>query len=449
MKSRELELIKKFYFIGIGGISMSSLAKFLSLKGYEVSGSDMIRSETTESLAFYGIRVFIGSEEHRMELIESDAVVYTDAINATNKEWIKAKSLNKNLYSRAELLGIICQEFSHVITVAGSHGKTTCTSMCAHILKSVNAPFTAHIGGEDSTFGNFCSLGMEYFLTEACEYKKNMLKLKSDTAILLNIDREHMECYQDETELLQSFKQYAASARTAFVCADDEKCCELGEFPSFGIDNHIADYRAIDLRESGEKYSFTVEEYGKPLCRVRLNAIGRCNVYNAIAAFAAVRSLGFHEKEIVKGLETFTAVRRRFEKIGSYKGATFICDYAHHPREIASTVKTAEGICKGKLFVVFQPHTYSRTKLLMEEFIKALRPIKNLMIFKTYPAREKYDMEGSAELLAQTIGNCLYAENIYVLRTWLKKTVKEGDIVLFLGAGDIYYAAQYLLKDLK
>lgn len=449
MHLKELELIKKVYFIGIGGVSMSSLAKFLSLKGYEVSGSDMFRSETTESLAFYGIRVYIGSEENRLELMECDAVVYTDAISDTHKELLKARKLQKRLYSRAELLGVICRAFSHVITVAGSHGKTTCTSMCAHILKNVNAPFTAHIGGEDSVFGNFCSQGMEYFLTEACEYKKNMLKLKSDTALLLNIDKDHMECYQDEAELLQSFKQYVSSAKTAFVCADDEKCGSLGDFPSFGIENHTADYRAIDLRESGEKYSFTVEEYGKPLCRVRLNAIGRCNVYNAIAAFAAIRSLGFHEKEIAKGLETFTAVRRRFEKIGSYKGATFICDYAHHPREIISTVLTAEGICKGKLFVVFQPHTYSRTKLLMDDFVKSLRPIKNLMIFKTYPAREKYDAEGSAELLAQTIGGCLYAENVYVLRTWLKKTVKEGDVVLFLGAGDIYYAAQYLLKDLK
>lgn len=444
-----LKEIKKVYFIGIGGVSMSALAKFLSLKGCEVSGSDALRSEMTESLAFYGIRVFIGIEENRLELIECDAVVYTDAIKEAHKELQKAKKLHKKLYSRGELLSILCEEFSNIITVAGSHGKTTCTAMCAHILKYVNAPFTAHIGGEDSRFGNFCSLGMEYFLTEACEYKKNLLKLKSDTAILLNIDRDHMECYQDETDLINCFRQYVSSAKTAFVCADDEKCKTLGEFPSFGIHNSMADYRALDLRESGEKYSFTVEEYGKAVCRVRLNAIGRCNIYNALAAFAAVRSFGFNEKEIAKGIETFTAVRRRFEKIGAYRGAAFICDYAHHPREIISTIATAEGICKGKLFVVFQPHTYSRTKLLMQEFVKVLRPIKNLMIYKTYPAREKYDAEGSAELLTQAVGNCLYAENIYVLRMWIKKTVKEGDIVLFLGAGDIYYAAQYLLKDLK
>lgn len=449
MRLESLKEIKKVYFIGIGGISMSSLAKFLSVNGYAVSGSDIQRTETTESLAFYGIHVFIGVEANRLELVECDAVVYTDAVKDNHKELQKAHSLGKICYSRGELLRLICDEFPHVITVAGSHGKTTCTAMCAHILKAVAAPFTAHIGGEDGTFGNFCAYGSEYFLTEACEYKKNLLKLRSEIAILLNIDKDHMECYRDEAELSDCFRQYVESAKTAFVCADDEKCRALGDFPSFGIRSSTADYRAVDLRENGERYSFTVEEYGKPICRVRLNAIGRCNIYNALAAFSAVRSFGFREKDIVRGLESFTAVRRRFERIGTYRGATFICDYAHHPSEILSTVATAEGICKGKLFVVFQPHTYSRTKLLMQEFVQALRPIKNLMIFKAYPAREKYDAEGSAELMAQTIGGCLYAENMYILRMWLKKTLKEGDIVLFLGAGDIYYIAQYLLKDLK
>ena len=154
-------------------------------------------------------------------------------------------------------------------------------------------------------------------------------------------------------------------------------------------------------------------------------------------------------EEIKQGLEAFQAVKRRFEKVGAYRGASVICDYAHHPREIVSTVKTAQGICKGNLYVVFQPHTYSRTRLLMHEFISALRPVSNLMIFKTYAAREEFEWEGSGESLAKRIGNCLYCENIYTLKTWLNKTVREGDLVLFLGAGDIYHIAQYLVKELK
>lgn len=428
---------------------MSALAKLLAVCGYEVSGSDGVKGEQTEALAFYGIKVYIGVDAERGELCSADTVVYTDAIAEDHAELQQAKRLQKTIYGRAEFLGMLCAEFSHVTAVAGSHGKTTCTSMCAHVLKSANVEFTAHIGGDDQTFGNFYSCGFDHIVTEACEYKKNLLKLKAEAAIVLNIDRDHMECYQDERDMIDSFRTYCEQAKTAFICADDEKCLRLGEYATFGIKNVLSDYRATELRSNGERYSFTVEEYGKALCRVRLKAIGRCNVYNALAAFAAMRSYGFDEKEIAKGLETFSAVRRRFEKIGSYHGASFICDYAHHPREISSTLATVASVCRGELYVVFQPHTYSRTKLLLGDFVNVLRPIKNLMLYKTYPAREKFDEEGSAERLAQHLGSCLYAENVYVLKMWLKKTVREGDVVLFLGAGDIYYAAQYLLKELK
>lgn len=427
---------------------MSALAKLLTTCGYTVSGSDGVRGEETESLAFYGIKAYIGVDGERAELQEADAVVYTDAIAQDHAELATAKRLCKRIYARAELLQIVCDAFPHTIAVAGSHGKTTCTSMCAHILRSVGVPFTAHIGGEDGDFGNFYTTGRDYFVTEACEYKRNLRKIKAEIAVVLNIDRDHMECYTGEEDLVNCFRSFCLSAKTAFVCADDEKCARLGDLSTFGIQNVLSDYRAVDLRAVGEKYSFTVEEYGKALCRVRLNAIGRCNVYNALAAFATLRSYGFHEREIKRGVEDFTAVKRRFEKIGAYHGASFVCDYAHHPREIAATVATAKGICKGRLYVVFQPHTYSRTKLLMDDFIAALRPIEYLAIYKTYPAREKYDAEGSAETLAQRVGS-LYMENVYVLRTWLKKTVREGDTVLFLGAGDIYYAAQYVLKELS
>ncbi len=428
---------------------MSALAKFLSTNSYEVSGSDEVRGESMETLAFYNVKTFIGVDENRKELLHADLIVYTDAIPLQHKELHKAFALHKKIYGRAELLGKIAEDFSHVIAVAGSHGKTTCTAMCAHVLKYANVPFTAHIGGADSLLGNFYYSGREYLVTEACEYKKNLLKVHADTGILLNIDYDHMECYNGEQDLVETFKKYCENAQTAFVCADDTRCLGLGDFSTFGIKNSLADYRASDLRANGEKYTFTVEEYGRAICRVRLNAIGRCNIYNALAAFAAMRSFGFHENDIQKGLEDFIAVKRRFEGLGEYKGARFICDYAHHPKEISSTLATMEGVCKRNLYVVFQPHTYSRTKLLLHEFVEVLRPIKNLMIYKTYPAREKYDEEGSAQRLAHVVGNCLYAENIYVLKMWIKRTVREGDVVLFLGAGDIYYAAQYLLNELK
>ena len=449
MKFKGLKKAKKIYFIGIGGVSMSALAKLLALRGYCVSGSDEQKGEQTDMLAFYGVKTYFGEQENREELIASDIVVFTDAIPLENKELQSAIRLQKTVYSRAELLQIISGEFSNVIAVAGSHGKTTCTSMCAHILKELKAPFTAHIGGEDAFFKNFYSSGTEYLVTEACEYKQNLLKLSPSVAILLNIDKDHMECYPSVDALTDVFYQFCKQSKVAFVCADDERCVAFEKFPTFGISNPLSDYRAVQIRGNGERYSFVVEEYGRAICRVRLKTIGYCNIYNALAAFAAMRSFGFEEKEICKGIENFTAVKRRFEKIGSYKGASIICDYAHHPREIKSTLHTAKGICKGTLYVVFQPHTYSRTKLLMEEFVEVLRLIKNLVIYKTYPAREKYDGAGSAKTLSQMVGDCLYAENAYVLKTWIKSTLKDGDCLLFLGAGDIYHVAQHLLRELS
>ena len=215
---------KKIYFIGVGGVSMSALAKLLCVCGYQVSGSDAVKGEETENLLFYGVKVYIGVNENRLELLEADVVIYTDAISAENAELQKAKRMEKRIYSRAEFLGVLCREFSFITAIAGSHGKTTCTSMCAHVLKSVGVPFTAHIGGLDYAFGNFYSSGFEHFLTEACEYKKNLLTIAADKAVVLNIDRDHMECYQDESELVDCFRQYCEQAKSAFICADDEKC---------------------------------------------------------------------------------------------------------------------------------------------------------------------------------------------------------------------------------
>lgn len=442
-----LKAFKRIYFIGVGGVSMSALAKLASVCGCAVSGSDGAKSEETETLAYHGVRVYHGSDGEREVLRQADLVVYTDAIPETHAELLAAKNSGKAVWSRAEFLGKVAACFPHTLAVAGSHGKTTCTAICAHILRSAKTAFTAHIGGFDSAFGNFYTCGEDFFVTEACEYKKNFLLLRPEAAIVLNIDRDHLECYEDETDMERCFRAYCDAASRVFVCADDERALRLGDHVGFGIDNPLSDYRATNLRAVGERYSFVLEEYGKTSGRVRLNAVGKCNVYNALAAIAAMRSFGFSLRETIRGVESFTAVKRRFERIGAYCGASVICDYAHHPKEISATVATATGICKGKLYVVFQPHTYSRTKLLLDEFVAALRSVGNLMIYKTYAAREKYDAEGSAATLARAVGNCLYTENVYALRTWLQKTVQEGDVVLFLGAGDIYYVAQYLLRE--
>ena len=416
--------------------------------GYEVTGSDAVCGELVERLRLRGATVLTGEERNASLVQRADVAVYTDAVPVSDEERATAVRLGKTVYARADLLRLVAQAFPYAVSVAGSHGKTTCTAMCAHILRAANVPFTAHIGGEDCTFSNFFCNGGEYFVTEACEYKKNLLKIHAEVRILLNIDYDHMECYRDEKELADTFLQYCSGAKTAIVCADDTRCEKVKNAVTFGLQNPSADYLAVRLQSRKERYSFTVQEYGKPLCRVRLSAVGKCHVYNALAAFAAMRSYGFSEREICQGLQSFQGVKRRFEEMGMLYGATVVCDYAHHPKEILSTVQTAQKTCKGNLYVVFQPHTYSRTKTLMESFVSCLKPMERLLIYKTFPAREKYDEQGSAETLAKRVG-CLYADSAKALKTWLARSAKENDCILFLGAGDVYYLAEYLVKEGK
>lgn len=234
---------------------MSALAKFLLAGGYEVAGSDMTAGEQTEELALCGVKIFIGGDAGNPLLRDADAVVYTSAVSEENAELKEARARGKKIWKRSEFLNVVSKTFSHVTAVAGSHGKTTCTAMCAHILRETNVPFAAHIGGEDGDFGNFYMSGRDFFVTEACEYKKNLLEIEAETAILLNIDRDHMECYDGMEDLVDTFRQYCNSADTAFVCADDERCASLGEFSTFGIKNPRSDYRAVNIRQSGQKYS--------------------------------------------------------------------------------------------------------------------------------------------------------------------------------------------------
>ncbi len=425
---------------------MSALAKYLKMQNYTVSGSDIVVNEEITALEEMGVLVYIGHSSSNLS--NAQTVVYTDAISPDNEELSSAKERGILCISRMQLLNAVARDFPVVITVAGSHGKTSTTSMCAHILLKSGLPFTAHIGGRDGELDNFYTNGKNYFLTEACEYKKNLVAFsKIQFAAWLNCDKDHLECYENFEGLKGTFYAYAAQAERSIVNADDQNITPPPNALTFGIKTQNCNYQAVSLKQSGERYAFTVLEYGKKICRIRLRALGRFQVYNALAATALMRAAGVDVKSIVKGLESFTGVKRRFEKMGEIFGAEFFCDYAHHPTEIEKVVNLAKKRKKGKLFVVFQPHTYSRTKFLMEEFQAVLAEVDNLIIYKTYPAREVFDAAGSAYTLHRKIENSLYAESARELEVFMKKSVKSGDTVLFLGAGDIYYlAGQLLLK---
>lgn len=427
--------------IGIGGVSMSALAMLLHDCGASVRGSDIRESDFTRKLRKKGISVSIGEDEE----ITENVVVYTGAVDGRHPQLIRAKRAGKRLLSRAELLGTIAEKYPHVLSVAGCHGKTSTTSMLGHIFLRNKCGFTCHIGGEDLILGNYYRSGDGYFITEACEFKRSFLKLYSDTALILNIDRDHTDCYSDEESLFAAYRQFAAQAKQVVVNADDVRARSIPHTASFGL--YSGDYRAERLMPEGERYSFLIAERGIPLIRVSLSAIGKVHAENALAAFACARLAGFSAQEIKSGLESFRGVKRRFENVGSLNGAPVICDYAHHPREIAAAFQTAQKICKGTVRLVFQPHTYTRTRDLMDAFVSTLKEAESPIVYKTYAAREPFDGRGSAYALVSRLPEAVYVQSPEQLRRRLLDATEPDDLVLVLGAGDIYEIAKSISEN--
>ncbi len=436
MNFAEIASFSGIYFIGIGGVSMSALACCLKDKGFAVRGSDAQESSFTQMLRRRGIPVHIGEDEEIFE----DLVVVTGAILPSNRQLRSAGEQKKRVVTRAELLGAVAGEFTHVVSVAGCHGKTTTSCMLAHILRACQRPFTCHIGGEDLELGNYFCDGGEYFVTEACEFKRSFLELKSEIGVVLNCDRDHTDCYKTKAELLQAYREFAAKSEMAVVNADDVHARSIPHALSFGL--HNGDIRATSLRSDREIYSFTVEEKDIPVVRIRLNVIGVFNVMNALAAYACARLLGITPEEIKRGIEYFHGVRRRFERVGTFCGVPLVCDYAHHPREIAATLFTAQHICEGKVRLVFQPHTFTRTRDLMDDFIAALSKADAPVIYSTYAAREAYDFAGSAVRLTGMLPSAVYISSPERLSAYLKREIGPKDMVLVLGAGNIYDVAK-------
>lgn len=438
MRFKFLEKFESFYFIGIGGVSMSGLAKYALSLGKRVGGSDISANEYTDELVKLGAEISFLSEAD--DIADYEVIVYTDAIKENDLRLCKAKELSKVIIPRGQFLYEVSRNFKKVIAVAGCHGKTTCTSMLAHVFSAAGKKFTAHIGGKDLTFANFYCSGNDFFITEACEYKKNFLLLKPDISVVLNSDADHLECYESEEELKEAYLRFADSADVAVSLYCD---LPVSYGLSFGFDKS-ADYYAKNIKSSVGEYSFTVFEGASELGIVNLSVYGKHNVLNALAATAAARSAGIPFELIKEGLASFSGVERRFEHIGKINGAECIADYAHHPAELRATIRTAKKLTNGKLFVVFQPHTYSRTKNLFKQFVKVLSPLNNLLVYKTFAAREYFDDAGSALTLSQCLKKSRYGEDDRDIKEFISKAV-EGDLVLFLGAGDIYFIAKNLL----
>ncbi|MDE7163041.1 MAG: UDP-N-acetylmuramate--L-alanine ligase [Clostridia bacterium] len=426
-----------FFFLGIGGVSMSALAKILYKSGKTVAGCDRSESEYTEELANLGIDVEIANF---CDIEEYDVVVYTDALPENNPAIIQARRLNKVLMPRGRLLYEVSRLFNNTVAVAGCHGKTTCTAMIAHVFKAAGKQFSSHIGGSDLTFTNGYLDGYDYFVTEACEYKKNFLYLKPDIAVILNSDADHLDCYGTAKNLADTYKKFAeGSGEVIKLFGDLEDCNGI----TFGFDDRATFY-AKSIRNVGGKFAFTAYEGNNELGKVTLSSYGKHNVLNALAAIAVARCCGIAFEDIAEGLKSFKGVKRRFEKIGEVNGAVCIADYAHHPNEIKAALKTARLVTRGELYVVFQPHTYSRTKNFFKQFVLVLSQVKRLMVYKTFAAREYYDDAGSALTLSKGLKRSVYGDCETDIEQFISGA-KEGDTVLFLGAGDIYEVAKTVI----
>ena len=440
IKEFEEKGIKKIHFIGIGGVSMSSLAKFVKKQGYEVSGSD--RNICQDNFADYGIKVFTGHDENNLN--DVDAVVYNSAINNLNPEFTAAMSKSLPIYTRAQLLSAVCNCFDKSIGIAGCHGKTTVCSMVSTIFKYCEMKFYAHVGGYDVDFGNYYYTGNDYIVSEVCEYKKNIKYFHPAIACLLNVAPDHMDCYESVDDLLNEYFNFLDRGELRVYNGDDKylKNYKSDNAVTFGLEENNS-IRAVDLRLSGGRYSFKVVENGDVADEVNLKVYGLHSVYNALAAFTVSRCCGVKAQDIIAALNNYKGVVRRFENIGKLNGAEVIADYAHHPDEIEESIKTASYICDKNLHIIFQPHTYSRTKFLFNDFIKVFKNAENIAIFKTFSAREKPQDGYDGKYLSERLPQSEYFENIDELLSYEKDKLSDGDVLLVLGAGDIYN----LIKD--
>ncbi len=444
------------HFIGIGGISMSGLARILLNNGYEISGSDRSGSHITDSLESMGIKVYIGNKEENIE--GADLFVYTAAMSEDNPEMKAARESGKPMITRAECLGSVMKKYRANVCVAGTHGKTTTTSILSHAFIGCGMDPTISIGGElDLIGGNIRVGGNDLFLTEACEYTNSFLEFFPSVAVITNIEADHLDFFKDIDEIIESFGKFAAlTGDNGCVVAygEDEnikKALDLKNLRviTYGLSDKC-DYYADNIKFSEGLPSFDIIGSGEKICSVSLNVPGTHNILNTLASVAVCRHLGADTEKAVRGIEGFRGTHRRFEKKGEFNGAVIIDDYAHHPTEIAATLKAADRFDKNKLWCVFQPHTYSRTRLLWDDFVKCFDNVDELIITHIYAAREEFDGVTRADKLAEEIKKrgvkARYIESFDDIAQVLREELSAGDMLFTMGAGDVVEIGNKLIS---
>ena len=446
------------YFIGIGGISMSALAEILHSRGIRVSGTDVKESNVTRHLQQLGITVNFG---HRAENITDDVtmVVYTAAIHEDNPELMAAKEKQLKIIDRAQLLGDIMAEYAYSVAVAGTHGKTTTTSMVSEILLAAQKDPTITVGGILPAIHSNLRVGHSpYFVAEACEYFDSFLRFNPYVGVILNVESDHLDYFKNLENIRRSFHAYAGripEKGLLVIHAGIDRLPELTEglscrVETFGLSDDAHWTAKNIVHEPDGRNSFSVCYKGEILGTVHLHIPGEHNITNALAAIASAYDLGIPFAQIVQGLEHYTGTDRRFQRKGEKNGVTVIDDYAHHPTEIKAMLAAAKNIQHHTTWCVFQPHTYSRTRFLFEEFGEAFADADEVIIADIFAAREQDDGLVSAQELAQRIArtgkSARYVGDFDAICNYLKAHCQPGDLLLTVGAGDVYKIGENFLK---
>ena len=461
MNDFDLKLINKeksVFFIGIGGISMSALAQILKNDGYKVSGSDFKESDTVEELRNSGITVFVG---HAPENVEgAGLIVYTAAIKEDNPELVRARELNIPAIERAVLLGAMMKNYKFPVAVSGTHVKTTATSMLSHVLCESDKDPTILVGGVLPLIGgNMRDGGKEFFVTEACEYCGSFLKFFPIYSIILNIEEDHLDYFKDLDDIVDCFSRFVKKTpENGAVIAnfDDEEVIRAVDgapckVVSYALNSKGCDYTVSNLKFDENGFSeFDVLKSGEFYISVKLSVPGLHNVSNSLAVIAAADLLGVEKEGIKKGLLSYHGTNRRFEYKGTVNGAKVYDDYAHHPTEIKATLSAAKATGAKRIRCVFQPHTYTRSLALKDEFSESFFDCDDLIVTDIFAAREPdtglIHSKDLVEAINKMSKNAKYVKDFSDIEEYFMKTAQEGDIIFTMGAGDVYKIGENLKK---
>lgn len=448
-----VEMLKKYicpgnhvHLVGIGGVSMRPLGLVLQGMGLLVTGSDMNASVSTDELIAKGIHVEIG---HRAENIEGACcIIRTAAAHNDNPEIAAARVAGIPVFERAQAWGVIMQSYKNAVCVSGTHGKTTTTSMLTHVFMAAQKDPTVMIGGNLPLLGAGHRVGDgDTILLESCEYCDSFLNFYPTLAIVLNIEADHLDYFKDLEQIQNSFHRFAAMATDHILVNGDDfntiQAMKGLNYIAFGMGennrirgvNATSDWRQMDVLCDGKFY-----------CHLELAVIGKHNMINALAAMGAAWLLGIDGSVAADSLKDFHGAARRMQYKGNFNGADIYDDYAHHPGELAATIAAVRAASDRRLVVAFQPHTYTRTKALFDDFVRELRKADVVLLAEIYAARERNTIGISSKQLQEKIPGSIYCETLPQVAETLKEIARPGDLIFTIGAGDIYRAGEALLK---